>query len=360
MMNSASYLRLADHAHAWTSAASRAALQQTANTFRLFKGQGPVPTPTRGATPHETVAEREGIKLLRYPARDGKAKASVVVVASLINQYYVMDLLPEVSVIDTLARKGMDVYVLDWAAPGAEGPQRDFSDYADGFIPWAVEHASKGGKPPHVLGYCMGGTLAVIHAARHPEQVRSLTLLGAPVDFHKSGVLATWTDRRYFDADLMVDAFGNVPPFMLQSAFKTMATAGMVKKYSDLWERADDEGAVRHFLAVESWLEDNIAFPGGLYRPYIRDCYQDNKLIKSEMVVAGKKVELKKITMPLLTVVATKDNICAPAASLALQEVAGSTDKQAIEFETGHIGLTTSKRALKEMWPRVATWMLER
>ena len=68
------------------------------------------------------------------------------------------------------------------------------------------------------MGYCLGGTLAAMHAARHPEQVSALVLLGAPIDFHRSGVMAKFTDRRWFDADVLADAFGNIPPTLLQSA----------------------------------------------------------------------------------------------------------------------------------------------
>src|SRR5262249_36439326 len=157
-------------------------------------------------------------------------------------------------------------------------------------------------------------------------------------------------ERGRFDGDLIADAFGNVPPWMLQSAFKAMAAADLPRKWTDLVKRADDEDAVRHFVALESWLEDNVAFPGGLYRQYIRGCYQENRLVRGDMKVAGRVVDLSRISMPLLNVVALRDRICEPPSSLALMERTSSSDKQVIDFETGHIGLTTSRRVLKEMW----------
>jgi polyhydroxyalkanoate synthase len=233
----------------------------------------------------------------------------------------------------------------------------------DGFIPWGAEHAARafgGAHPVATMGYCMGGTMAAMYAARHPDKSGPLILLGTPIDFKRSGIMAKWTEPQNFDGDLLVDAFGNVPPWMLQSAFKALAMADIPRKYAELVKRADDDDAVCHFVALESWLEDNVAFPGGVYRQYIRDCYQHNRLLHGQMIVGGKAIDLRRITMPLLTVVARRDQICAPPSSLALMEVAGTRDKQVLEFDTGHIGLTTSRRSIAELWPRIVTWLVER
>src|SRR5205814_10007658 len=119
------------------------------------------------------------------------------------------------SVVRTLTGAGFDVYVLDWKAPGAAGPDLRFADYVDGALVDAARTIA-GGDParaPLLVGYCMGGTLAVLFAARHPEWARALVLLGTPIRFRASGELARITDRRLFDADLLIDAVGNLPPF---------------------------------------------------------------------------------------------------------------------------------------------------
>jgi polyhydroxyalkanoate synthase len=117
---------------------------------------------------------------------------------------------------------------------------------------------------------------------------------------------------------------------------------------------------VRHVVALESWLDDNIAFPGGVYRDYIGALYQDDALVRGEFRVAGDKVALSSLTAPLLNVIALRDHICAPPASRALMDHVGSSDKRALEFDTGHIGLSTSKRALAELWPQITSWIEER
>ena len=349
-------LEMADALHAWAAEWSRASVVAGAAAARLLRGKRPVGAARRGASANEVVARRGNV-LLRKFAVEGRPKARLVIVASLINRWYVMDLLPGLSVIERLRAAGIETFVIDWGAPGAEGPRRTFSDYCDELIPWAIREA---GGPAAIMGYCMGGTVATMHAALHPGEVRALVLLGTPIDFRNSGVLATWTENGRFDGDLVADAFGNVPPWMLQSAFKAMAAADLPRKWKDLVKHADDEDVVRHFVALESWLEDNVAFPGGLYREYIKGCYQENRLVSGGMKVGGQTVDLAKISMPLLNVIALRDRICEPPASRALMDHASSSDKQVLEFDTGHIGLTTSKRALKELWPRITDWLIER
>jgi polyhydroxyalkanoate synthase len=122
----------------------------------------------------------------------------------------------------------------------------------------------------------------------------------------------------------------------------------------------NEEPRVRHVVALESWLEDNLAFPGGVYREYIRGLYQDNALYEGRFVVGREAVSLGRLTAPLLNVIALRDHICAPPSSRALMDKIGASDKRVLEFETGHIGLTTSRRAHEKLWPQVIAWLAER
>jgi polyhydroxyalkanoate synthase len=350
-------LELADAFDRMVAQGARARLHAQAAWARLLHGQGPIEFVRGPATAHRIIEEHPLARLLHYPAATSPGKP-ILIVASLINRYYVLDLLPELSVIAQLNRRGFDVYVLDWKAPGAAGPSLDFAAYVDGVIPDAAATvAGRHGSAPTVIGYCMGGTLAVMFAARHPERVRALCLLGTPVEFGSSGELTKLTDRRRFDAELLMEILGNMPPAMMQSGFKLLNPADAWNKLVGLWRDAGDAERVRHFVALESWLDDNIAFPGGLYRTYIGELYQDDLLCKRTMKIAGTLVDLGRLTAPLLNVIALRDHICAPPSSRALMPLVSSRDAEVMEFDTGHIGLTTSRRSLAELWPRIADWM---
>jgi polyhydroxyalkanoate synthase len=339
---------------------TRARLHAQAAAARLLLGKPPIEYIHGPASKYEIVSEGPLARLLRYPAKgDRKQATPIVYVSSLINRYYVLDLLPELSVIGRMQDRGFDVWVLDWKATGDLGPSLRFSDYIDGAIASAAADAARahGVEKVHVLGYCMGGTLAAMFAALHPERPKSLTLLGAPIDFHASGQLATWTQRDLFDVDLLIDAVGNMPPVLMQSGFKLMNPADGFFKLVNLLLDGGDESRVRHLIALEAWLEDNVAFPGGVYREYIRGLYQDNALIRGEFMVGGRAVDLRAITAPVLNVIAQRDHICRPPASKALGGLISSTDQEVIEFDTGHIGLSTSRRSHAHLWPRIIDWL---
>jgi polyhydroxyalkanoate synthase len=351
------WLGLADTLDSMAAAGARLRVHGQAALLRLLRGKPPVDFIAGPANAHELVEEGPLARLLHYRAAGPARPTPILIVASLINRYYVLDLLPELSVIAELCRHGFEVFVLDWKAPGEDGPARGFADYVDGAIAKAAATAAAKGGDGKVglLGYCMGGTLAAMYAARHP--LRWLTLLGTPIDFHQSGRLAEWTQRSRFDADLLMDVYGNMPPWLMQSGFKLLNPVDALAKLMRLHQNAEDEQAVRQFVALESWLDDNVAFPGGLYREYIGRLYQDNALVRGELRLGGERLDLRNLSAPLLNVVALRDHICAPPSSRALQERVGSTDKQLLEFDTGHIGLTTSRRAHAELWPRIISWM---
>jgi polyhydroxyalkanoate synthase subunit PhaC len=340
------------------AAAARARLHLVAQTARALHGKPPIAFIAGAAHPFTCVADHPLARLLRYEPLGTRRAGSVVVVASLINKYYVLDLLPEISVLRGYQQRGFAVYVLDWKAPGASGPELGFAEYVDGAIAAAVDHAAAAeGGAPHLLGYCMGGTMAAMYAARRPTSIRSLTLLASPIDFHASGVLADWTRRERFDADLVVDALGNMPPWLMQSGFKLMNPIDQVMKPLRTLLDGADELRIRHVTALESWLDDNIAFPGKLYREYIKGLYQDNALVRGELAFGGQKVDLARITAPLLNVVAARDHIAAPPSSTVLQNLVGSTDREALTVDTGHIGLTASRGTLEKAWPKIWAWV---
>ena len=116
----------------------------------------------------------------------------------------------------------------------------------------------------HLLGYCMGGTMAALFTALRPELVRSLTLLAAPIDFAgHDALLNLWTDPRNFDVDAVVDAYGNCPAWFLQTCFLFMnPVANLVEKNISFYEQMDDPRSMTNHFALESWVNDGIPVAG--------------------------------------------------------------------------------------------------
>jgi polyhydroxyalkanoate synthase len=108
---------------------------------------------------------------------------------------------------------------------------------------------------------------------------------------------------------------------------------------------------------MEHWASDNVPFPGEVYRQYIKDCYQENNFCNGRMVVGGERVDLRNIRVPLLNLIAENDTIAPPKSSEILNKLVSSTDKEIMRFPVGHIGLSTSSKGPKQIWPKVADWI---
>ena len=78
------------------------------------------------------------------------------------------------------------------------------------------------------------------------------------------------------------------------------------------------------------------------------------------MEVGGKRVDLKKITMPLLNFYGKYDHLVPPEACEVLTRRVGSKDTEDICLDTGHIGIYVSSKCQKEFAPKIARWLKER
>ena len=151
--------------------------------WRNLLGMVKRPKPVVGATPADVVHRENKWSLLRYRARpEGVAYATpVLLVPSLINRHYVLDLQPGRSIAEALVARGHDVFIIDWGTPGPEDRLLSFDTITDTYLGRAIRVAAQHGAraKAHVLGYCLGGTLAVVHAAVRPAQ-RLQCLAGRP------------------------------------------------------------------------------------------------------------------------------------------------------------------------------------
>lgn len=323
------------------------------------------PRPTVGTTPSDVVHRENKWRLLRYrPRPEGpKLETPVLLVPSLINRHYVMDLLPGKSMAQDLVAAGHDVYCIDWGTPADEDRYLTFDDICDRYLGRAIRHVARTSKrqKTHVLGYCLGGTLATIHAAAHQEHIASLLLLAAPVKFEDDGGLLTaWTQTPSFKVGDIVDGFGNVPWQLMQGAFHLLRpTLGLAKAVA-LVDRAANDEFLNGFLALETWGNDNISFPGECYRRYIEELYRGDALMKGTFTLSGKPARLESITCPVANVVFTHDNIVPAVSASALMDRVSSRDKTQLELPGGHVGAVVSKAAQKKLWPWMMSYWAQR
>lgn len=316
-----------------------------------------------GATPHDVVYQENKIRLLHYhPVAEKLHPIPLLMVPAMINRYYVLDLKPERSLVEFLVGRGIDVYMLDWGIPGGEDRALTWDHYMTVYLHNVVKEVMDCSKAEQIslLGYCMGGTMAVIYSTFYPHVVRNLITLTAPINFHDEGLLSLWMRKDYFNVDKVIDVLGNVPPHLMQSAFQMLRPMGQVSKFVNLADKFHDDEFVDLFLAMETWVNDNIPFPGEAFRKYIKDCYQENLLCQNKMVVSGQLVDLKKITASLVIIAAAKDHICPPDSAAILLDLVSSDDKQVVVLPGGHVGVLSGSVASRSLWPTLGDWLATR
>lgn len=322
------------------------------------------PKPPVGTTPADVVFAEGKWRLLRYRPKAGgpRFRTPVLLIPSLINRHYVLDLLPGKSFAAWMVEQGHDVFVIDWGTPTDEDRYVTFDDVCDRAIARALRRTTEeaGAERAHVLGYCLGGTLAAIHAAARPERVASLTLLAAPVAFHDDGLLSTWMRTPTFDVGAMIEAFGNVPWQLMQSSFHLLRPTLSLSKAVSLIDRAWNDEFLDGFFALETWGNDNVSFPGECYRRYAEELYRGDALMNEAFTLSGKPAKLSSIQRPVLAVTFEHDNIVPwQSAKVVLDRVA-TNDKHHVHLPGGHVGAVVSKAAAKGLWPVISTWWQDR
>jgi polyhydroxyalkanoate synthase subunit PhaC len=321
---------------------------------------------TRVGTSHAEVVLREGThKLLHYRRERPAAYAEPILFCyALVNRPYILDLQPDKSVVQQYLKQGFEVYLIDWGVPTDADRGLTLEHYVCGFLQRAVEwiHERQASDRLHLLGYCMGGTMAALFTALRPELVRSLTLLAAPIDFvGHDALLNLWTDRRHFDVDAVIDAYGNCPAWFLQTCFLFMnPIANLIEKNISFYEQMDDPRSLTNHFALESWVNDGIPVAGETFREFVKSLYQRNLLVKGELSLGGRRVDLGRITCPLLLLTAKNDHLVTPASTEGIRPHVGTRDIASMEIGAGHVGLVVSGRAHKTFWPAATRWLGDR
>jgi polyhydroxyalkanoate synthase len=323
---------------------------------------GPLETAI-ATTPCDVVYEEDRIKLKHYkPATQIQLKRPLLLVYALINRETMLDLQPGKSVVQNFLQEGIDLYMIDWGYPTRKDRYLTIDDHVNGYMDNAVDFILKKHNLDKInlMGICMGGTFCVIYSALHPEKVQNLVTTVTPTHFDTDkGLLHIW--MKDMDTDQIVDTYGNIPGDIMNLGFLLLNPARlMIDKYVGFLENMDDKKFVENFVRMEKWIFDSPDVPGETFRQFVQDCYQKNLLIQSKMEIGGQRVDLKKITMPLLNYYGKYDHLVPPEACEPLITKVGSNDTENVCLDTGHIGIYVSSKCQKEFVPRIAQWLKQR
>jgi polyhydroxyalkanoate synthase len=322
-----------------------------------------------GPTPKKAIYHEDNLFLYHYkPMVEKPFQIPVLIVYALVNRPYMVDLQENRSLVRNLLSLGLDIYLIDWGYPKRGDRFLTIDDHVNGYIDSCIDVICQlhDLEQINLLSICQGGTLSLCYSALHPEKIKNLILMVAPVDFHtEEGMLNLWSGCAHgpesMDVDAMVDALGNIPGDFMNFGYLMLKPFQLnVEKYLGMADILDDEAKLINFLRMEKWIFDSPDQAGETFRQFIKDFYQENKLIKGEIELGGHRVDLTNITMPVLNLYAEKDHLVPPVSSTALEEYIGSDDYTVMSFPVGHIGMYVSGRVQKTLPPTIANWLKER
>ncbi len=315
----------------------------------------------RTLTEPPVVWHRGSVRLLDYGVGDDGTP--VLVVPSLVNRAYVLDLAEKTSLLRWLAARGVRPYLLDWGAPGDAERGFDLAGYIEQRLEPALGHlVEKTGASVRMLGYCMGGLLAVAAVLRRPDAVNRLALLATPWDFHcdeearsqaaalQAAVTPWWP---------LFDRLGEVPVDAVQVLFSMGDPMQVPRKFMDFAGMAMDSAKAEQFVALEDWLNDGIALATPVARECAVDWYGANAPAAGAWRIGDRVITAEDVTTPSLVLVPQKDRIVPPASAMALATALaeGNSKVGMAQVPLGHIGMIVGRQARPLVWEPLLQWL---
>jgi polyhydroxyalkanoate synthase len=312
--------------------------------------------PYRRALADPPVVWQAGaIRLLDYGAALPDGAPAVLVVPSLVNRAFVLDLSADRSLLRHLASAGVRPLLVDWGKPGPVEASFTLTDYIAGPLEGALDRALELARAPvGVLGYCMGGLLALALALRRQSDVAQLTLLATPWDFHADHALARRVAAALPWLNLITDSMGAMPVDLVQSLFFALDPYLVTRKFEALATADARSSHVAAFVALEDWINDGVALAAAVARECLAGWYAANTPARLAWRVAGRVVDPAQFTRPALVVVPAQDRIVPPASARALASALPAA--HSLLPPLGHIGMVVSTAARASVWDPLAAW----
>jgi len=316
-----------------------------------------------GAMAKETLVRRGTLQLYRFkPLVNDVYRVPIVIVSPTSNRGYVFDLARGQSLVEYLLLQGYDVFMIDWMPPRKDESGLGLANYVLDFIPACMARVREatGEGTATLLGYCMGGTLALLYAALHPDTVENLVLFTTPVDFHHMTLFRIWGSEKHFDVDRLVDGLGNIPGEFLLSAFDSLRPANRTAGVLHLWLNIENDDYVKSYRMFDRWAAETLPLPGEYFRETTKSFLWRNSIIKGETEIGGQRVDLSRITAPVLSVVAQHDHVVPLPAARPIMTLVGSKERDEVLVKGGHVSVVAGPAAVTRLWPSINQWLGKR
>ena len=296
------------------------------------------------------VRDRIGRVTLRDYGDAAPGRRSIVVVPSLINPAAILDLSAETSLMQWLASRGHHACLLDWGSPSSADQDLDLTAHVERFL---VPLLQRFDVPPVLVGYCLGGTLAVAAAAVTAAAGRplaGLATIAAPWQFSGYGTTARADMARLWrSAAPFAHQLGMLPMEVLQAGFWRLAPARTIAKYEGFADLAPASDAARAFVRLEDWANAGAPIPRAAAAQLFDAMIANDLPGRGRWRIGDVCVDPAALGCPAVEFVARNDRIVPAATAIGLP------DRR--DVAAGHVGMIVGSRARTQLWDPLANWI---
>jgi polyhydroxyalkanoate synthase len=316
--------------------------------------------PAMGQTPRDLIWQRDKARLWRYRSDERRFRPPILIVHSLVSKSYILDLLPNTSMIRYLLGEGFDMFLLDWVPADPADAENTLETYVDEYIPEAMAALLEEADADELtlIGYCFGGVLTLLLAAVHPElPIRNMMVMATPCDYREMGFMSNMFREGRLSPDDVIEESGLVPAQALDEGFQSLKPTEYVTQRVNFFQNLWNDEFVEGFLAIAIWARDQVPFPGGVFRQTVDRLIRGNALYEGVIPHGRGEVRLADIRCPFLNAYAEQDTITPAASSEPLTRLVGSEDVAELRLESGHIGFVAGRQAAKVARPQIREWL---
>jgi polyhydroxyalkanoate synthase len=301
---------------------------------------------------------QEGTTRLWDYAPEATDHPIILLIPSLINKHYIFDLDQDCSLIHYLKQHNLRPWVVDWQNPGVAEKSFSIEEYlTHRLLPILQKAYTEQGRKVSVLGYCMGGILALglAHITTSLEEmIDHLILIATPWDFSPLSSSSS-KDDLYFPKEYFSDILPPFPKEMVQFYFHSQSPEKALQKFAAFADFDPSTTETKRFIQIEEWVNDGVSLSASLAFQCFQQWVQHNHLEKDKMCLQETVFDLRNCTIPTLILTGEKDTIVPPSSSLALTTRLPHHHYQS--FPLGHIGLIISKNAPELSWKSIRDWL---
>ncbi|MGB1556688.1 MAG: alpha/beta fold hydrolase [Oceanococcaceae bacterium] len=326
-----------------------------------------------GRTPFDIIHRNDIVSVRAYSPAQRRHAVPLVLVPPLAVNMLIYDLFPQRSLVGHLLEAGFAVYMIDWGRPTPRHNHWNFAHYVQTLLPEALAaiRRNEGQQRLGLHGWSMGAMFANCYAALGDPDIAHLTLLGPPCDYHAPGGV-NWQNRLIsrqmqqlqklagFQIHATRKRYWRAPGWANSLMFKLASPAGTLRGYTQLLRNLHDREFVQNHATHAAFLEDMVAYPGGLMQDVVQFLLTENRLAQGRLPIADCDASLSHVKAPLLMILGQQDPIISPASSARLLELLSSQDRTVLKVPGGHMSIVSGSSAPSTIWEPMTAWLAER